>query len=62
MRNSLIEQEGSSIHMGFHARAQALIRQMTLAEKLSQLGSGAPAIERLGLKAEPMGSECIHGV
>ncbi len=43
-------------------RALDLVSRMTLAEKLSQLGSGAPAIERLGLTAEAMGSECIHGV
>ncbi len=43
-------------------RALDLVSRMTLAEKLRQLGSGAPAIERLRLACEPMGSECIHGV
>ncbi len=48
--------------LSFAQRARDLISRMTLSEKLSQLGSGTPAIERLGIPAVPWGSECIHGV
>ncbi len=43
-------------------RAKALVSQMTLAEKVSQLQYDAPAIEHLGLKAYNWWNECLHGV
>ena len=44
------------------ARANDLIRRLSLAEKVSQLQNGAPAIRRLGLPAYDYWSEALHGV
>jgi beta-glucosidase len=44
------------------ARANDLIRRMSLAEKVTQLQNGAPAIRRLGLPAFDYWSEALHGV
>src|SRR6185437_10088643 len=43
-------------------RADALISQMTLEEKASQLGHDSPAIARLGIPAYNWWSEGLHGV
>jgi beta-glucosidase len=43
-------------------RAEALVGQMTLEEKASQLRYDAPAIERLGVPAYNWWSEALHGV
>ncbi len=44
------------------ARADDLIRRMSLAEKVSQLRNAAPAIARLGLPAYDYWNEALHGV
>jgi beta-glucosidase len=44
------------------ARADDLIRRMSLAEKVAQLQNGAPAIQRLGFPAYNYWSEALHGV
>jgi beta-glucosidase len=44
------------------ARAEDLIRRMSLAEKVAQLKNGAPAIQRLGLPAYDYWNEALHGV
>jgi beta-glucosidase len=44
------------------ARANDLIRRMSLAEKVAQLQNDAPAISRLGLPAYNYWSEALHGV
>ena len=44
------------------ARANDLIRRMSLAEKVAQLQNGAPAIRRLGLPAYDYWNEALHGV
>jgi len=44
------------------ARAQDLIRRMSLAEKVAQLQNGAPAIPRLSLPAYNYWNEALHGV
>src|ERR1035437_4503206 len=44
------------------ARANNLIRRMSLAEKVEQLQNDAPAIPRLGLPAYNYWSEALHGV
>ena len=44
------------------ARAKALVQQMTLEEKASQLRYDAPAIERLGIPAYNWWNEALHGV
>lgn len=44
------------------ARADDLIRRMSLAEKVSQLKNAAPAIPRLGLPAYDYWNEALHGV
>ncbi|HEX8605777.1 MAG TPA: glycoside hydrolase family 3 N-terminal domain-containing protein, partial [Pseudoduganella sp.] len=44
------------------ARAQDMVARMTLQEKAGQMQSGAPAIERLGLKRYGWWNEVLHGV
>ncbi len=44
------------------ARADDLIRRMSLAEKVSQLKNAAPSIPRLGLPAFDYWNEALHGV
>lgn len=46
----------------FRKRAQELVSQMTLEEKAFQMVNGAPAIERLGIKAYNWWNEALHGV
>ncbi|TWI69783.1 beta-glucosidase [Pseudoduganella lurida] len=43
-------------------RARDLVARMTLQEKAEQMQSGAPAIERLGLKRYGWWNEVLHGV
>ena len=43
-------------------RAVALVGQMTLREKASQLRFDSPAIERLGIPAYNWWNEALHGV
>ncbi len=45
----------------FHKKALALVAQMTIDEKISQLRHDAPAIERLGIPAYNWWSEGLHG-
>ena len=44
------------------ARAKSLVSQMTLEEKVGQMGSGAAAIPRLGIPAYNYWNEGLHGV
>lgn len=44
------------------ARADDLIRRLSLAEKVAQLQNAAPAIPRLGLPAYDYWNEALHGV
>ncbi|MCM1568471.1 MAG: glycoside hydrolase family 3 C-terminal domain-containing protein [Roseburia sp.] len=46
----------------YRARAEKLVAQMTLEEKVEQTLSWAPAIERLGVKAYNWWNEALHGV
>ena len=46
----------------FKKRAEALVAQMTLEEKASQLRYDAPAIPRLGIPAYNWWNEAAHGV
>ena len=46
----------------FQTRAKALVAQMTLEEKCSQLLYESPAIERLGIPAYNWWNEALHGV
>lgn len=46
----------------YKARAKALVSQMTLQEKCSQMLHQAPAIPRLGIKAYNWWNEGLHGV
>jgi beta-glucosidase len=46
----------------FENRVDDLLRQMTLEEKISQMGSVSPAIERLGIPAYNWWNEALHGV
>jgi beta-glucosidase len=44
------------------ARAEDLVKRLTLEEKILQMQNSAPAIERLGVPAYNWWSECLHGV
>lgn len=46
----------------YKKRAESLVSQMTLEEKVSQTLYQAPAIERLGVKAYNWWNEALHGV
>ena len=46
----------------YEKRARELVAQMTLEEKAFQMLNGAPAIERLGIKAYNWWNEALHGV
>ncbi len=46
----------------FEKRADDLLSRMTLEEKVSQLTSDSPAVERLGIPAYNWWNECLHGV
>lgn len=46
----------------FEERAEALVAEMTLEEKVYQTLHGAPAIDRLGVKAYNYWNEALHGV
>lgn len=46
----------------FKERARQLVAKMTLEEKAFQMLHGAPAIERLGIKAYNWWNEALHGV
>jgi len=46
----------------FEARAAALVAEMTLEEKVSQMSNTSPAIERLGVRAWQWWNEAAHGV
>jgi beta-glucosidase len=48
--------------LDFETRAWDLVDQMTLDEKISQLGNTSPAIPRLGVDAYNWWNECLHGV
>ncbi len=46
----------------FDVRVKDLISQMTLTEKIAQLGNNSPAISRLGVSSYNYWSEALHGV
>ncbi|MBN2526918.1 MAG: glycoside hydrolase family 3 C-terminal domain-containing protein [Deltaproteobacteria bacterium] len=48
--------------LSFEERATALVSQMTLAEKVSQLGHRAPDISRLDIPKHNWWNEALHGV
>ncbi len=48
--------------MNFRERAEKLVSQMTLEEKVGQMRYQSPAIERLGVPAYNWWNECLHGV
>jgi len=52
----------SNISLDFESRAADLVSRMTLEEKISQLGDGAPAIPRLNIQQYHWWNECLHGV
>ncbi|MBN2162470.1 MAG: glycoside hydrolase family 3 C-terminal domain-containing protein [Pontiellaceae bacterium] len=48
--------------LDFETRAADLVGRMSLEEMISQLGNGAPGIERLGIKPYDWWNEGLHGV
>ncbi|MDA3818092.1 MAG: glycoside hydrolase family 3 C-terminal domain-containing protein [Prolixibacteraceae bacterium] len=55
-------QKYTDTSLDFETRAMDLVDQMTLEEKISQLGNTSPAIPRLGVDAYDWWNECLHGV
>jgi len=49
-------------NLAFEERARDLVQQMTLEEKVSQLGHTADAVERLGIPQYDWWNEGLHGV
>jgi beta-glucosidase len=52
----------SDLTSSLEERVIDLIRRMTLEEKISQMGSVSPAIERLGIPSYNWWNEALHGV
>jgi beta-glucosidase len=50
------------LSLDFETRAMDLVQQMTLDEKISQLGNDAPEISRLGVSKYNWWNEALHGV
>jgi beta-glucosidase len=50
------------VTLSIEARVGDLVSRMTLEEKVSQMMSAAPAIERLGIPKYVWWNECLHGV
>ncbi len=48
--------------LDFETRAKALVNEMTLDEKISQVGNNSAAIPRLGINEYDWWNECLHGV
>lgn len=48
--------------LSIEQRVEDLVSRLTLGEKVSQMVSNAPAIERLGIPAYDWQNECLHGV
>lgn len=48
--------------LSFHERAKLLVSQMTLQEKISQIGNNCGPVNRLGIKRYNYWNEGIHGV
>ncbi|MFR9650610.1 MAG: glycoside hydrolase family 3 N-terminal domain-containing protein [Rikenellaceae bacterium] len=55
---SALDNQNSS----FEDRAKALIKEMTLEEKISQMVNGAAAIDRLDIPKYNWWNECLHGL
>ncbi|MCF8012688.1 MAG: glycoside hydrolase family 3 C-terminal domain-containing protein [Clostridiales bacterium] len=55
-------QKYKDIELSAKVRAKDLVSRMTLEEKISQMMSDAPGIERLGLQPYNWWNECLHGV
>lgn len=56
------QQKWLDTSLGFHERAKLIVAEMTLDEKINQVGHQTLAIDRLGLKGYNYWSEALHGV
>ena len=55
-------QKHENVKLSFEERADYLVSQMTLAEKVSQMSYESPAIDRLEIPEHNWWNECLHGV
>jgi beta-glucosidase len=60
--NGDINAQNERISPNFKEKAKALVAQMTLEEKVSQMSHESPAIERLNIPEYNWWNECLHGV
>ena len=61
-RNSQVDSKTNFETPNFEKKAKELVAQMTLEEKVSQMGYESPAIERLNIPEYNWWNECLHGV
>lgn len=54
--------KNENMNLSMEKRAESLVSQMTLDEKVSQMSYESPAIEHLGIPAHNWWNECLHGV
>jgi beta-glucosidase len=65
LRGQIIQDKSPAylnVSLDFETRAADLVKQMTLDEKIAQLGNKAPAIPRLGIQEYDWWNEALHGV
>ncbi|ARV16546.1 glycoside hydrolase family 3 protein [Polaribacter sp. SA4-12] len=60
--NPKITPKYKDLSLDFETRTRDIVNQMTLDEKISQLGDRSPAIKRLNIPEYNWWNECLHGV
>lgn len=59
---AMAQQPWMDASLSFHERAKLLVQQMTLSEKINQVGHGTFPVSRLGLNGYYYWNEGLHGV
>ena len=59
---AMVQQPWMDASLSFHERAKLLVQQMTLSEKINQVGHGTFPVSRLGLNGYYYWNEGLHGV
>ncbi|KAJ3112822.1 hypothetical protein HK100_002207 [Physocladia obscura] len=62
-RNALLKTNAlCNVSLPLTERASRFVAQLSLEEKVAQMGNNAPSIDRIGLSAYPWWNEALHGV